>query len=271
MSKRIIWLVENCFSEDMGPIVQSLKELDQEVHVVKPQPFTSGEQIIPAGSEDAKIMTLGSIQLLYKLNRFLPGGAGWADFKKFDCLTYYGYFGENLLNSNYYIYPLNDLERRLSKLWNVYGGQVFIRPTSGTKTFPSGIYTPETLKSIYDSLWNQDQHIPVLISPAQKIKNEYRFFIAKDHVVDGSQYRDESGRYSVVPLEGRIANQARAFANQVLKECIWRPEPMFVMDVCVTQEGFKVVELNSFSCSGWYATPPEWVLRKAIEIYSNEE
>ena len=271
MPRKIIWLVEECFSEPMVPIVDCLRNLQQEVRVVKPKPFSDCAELLPESFGEAKIMTLGSIQLLGKLNRWLSGEAGWADFKMFDCLTYYGYFGEYLLNNDYFVAPLNDLERLMKSRWALWDDQAFIRPTSGTKTFRADVYTSKTFQDIYNSLWGQDKHIPSLVAYPRKIKNEFRFFATRNRVIDGSQYRDSDRRYAVAPLSGPLAEEAKEFANMVLQEVDWRPEPMFVMDVCIEPNGPKIVELNSFSCSGWYATPPFPVLEKAIQIYSNLE
>lgn len=271
MSSKIIWLIEECFSEPMTPIVDCLRSLQQEVRIVKPRPFTDCAELLPESFGEAKIMTLGSIQLLGKLNRWLSGEAGWANFQNFDCLTYYGYFGEYLLNNYYFVAPLNDVERLMERQWALWNDQAFIRPTSGTKSFRADVYTPKTFQDIYNSLWGQDKHIPTLVAYAQKVKNEFRFFVSRNQVIGGSQYRDSDGRYAVAPLNGEVAEQAKEFANMVLKEVDWRPEPMFVMDVCIGPNGPRVVELNSFSCSGWYATPPEPVLKAVIEVYSNED
>jgi hypothetical protein len=38
-----------------------------------------------------------------------------------------------------------------------------------------------------------------------------------------------------------------------LADVSWRPDPLFVMDICEGQSGLRIVELNGFTCSGFYA------------------
>jgi hypothetical protein len=43
------------------------------------------------------------------------------------------------------------------------------------------------------------------------------------------------------------------FAAQALAATPWRPDEVFMLDVCESGDGLRIVELNSFSCSGLYA------------------
>jgi hypothetical protein len=43
------------------------------------------------------------------------------------------------------------------------------------------------------------------------------------------------------------------FASAILAHVRWRPDELFMFDVCEANEGLRLVELNSFSCSWLYA------------------
>jgi hypothetical protein len=53
----------------------------------------------------------------------------------------------------------------------------------------------------------------------------------------------------------------RTFVNDVLADVSWRPDPVFLMDICAAEGRLYVLELNSFSCSGLYACDPEAVVK----------
>jgi hypothetical protein len=63
------------------------------------------------------------------------------------------------------------------------------------------------------------------------------------------------------------------FAQTVLDEVEWRPDEIFAMDIGIggyKNEQVSLIEINSFSCSGWYKTPPEKLVAKAAELALQE-
>ncbi|MBA4189317.1 MAG: hypothetical protein C0467_15075 [Planctomycetaceae bacterium] len=59
------------------------------------------------------------------------------------------------------------------------------------------------------------------------------------------------------------------FANAMLAEVQWRPDELFMLDVCETGHGLRLVELNSFSCSWLYASNFTTVVEVASRLASN--
>ncbi|OWK41832.1 ATP-grasp domain-containing protein [Fimbriiglobus ruber] len=70
-----------------------------------------------------------------------------------------------------------------------------------------------------------------------------------DEVVAGSQYADGGKR----TISSGCPDEVIAFAQKVLGDIGWRPDPLFMLDVCESEGTYYVVELNSFSCSWLYA------------------
>ena len=61
-------------------------------------------------------------------------------------------------------------------------------------------------------------------------------------------------------------NEVVAFADQMLSEVQWRPDPIFVMDVCEAENGLRLLELNGFSCSSAYLCNLETLVATASEL-----
>ena len=91
----------------------------------------------------------------------------------------------------------------------------------------------------------------ISVSKCYDIKNEYRFIIVGNKVLTGSQYLEnkELKMDSTYPIEA--FNVAQKIAELPEEN---KPDPIaFVCDVAELNNGdFKVVELNSFSCSDFY-------------------
>ena len=90
----------------------------------------------------------------------------------------------------------------------------------------------------------------LMTSRAQKIDQEWRFFIVNDDVVAGSQYRLEGILQIREPVPEHVWECARAYA-----EC-WKPCSTVVMDMCRIGRGLNerlfVLEYNCINSSGFY-------------------
>lgn len=60
--------------------------------------------------------------------------------------------------------------------------------------------------------------------------------------------------------------EVQAFAENMLAEVRWRPDPIFMLDVCEAEERLWLVELNGFSCSWLYECDLATVIAKASEM-----
>jgi hypothetical protein len=97
-----------------------------------------------------------------------------------------------------------------------------------------------------------DKNDRLVLSPIQKIKQEWRFFIVNNKVITGSQYKHDGVLRIREPISEDIWEQAYKMAGD------WLPSKNIVMDIALMEdEKFKVVEFNCLNCSGFYASPIE--------------
>jgi hypothetical protein len=195
--------------------------------------------------------------------RWRPGG--WCDFQNLACSTYYAHFGPYLLNREYTLLPIAEAVRLADNLFARYasGGRVFVRPDSVDKSFP-GTLTDRT--SFRDKLSGTtfDPSALVLVARAKKLAREWRLIVANGKVIAGSQYRsaDDWERSPHCP------DEVLRFAAAMLEDVAWRPAPVFVMDVCDSEDGLRLLELNSFGCSGHYLADVPTVVEAASALAS---
>ncbi len=88
----------------------------------------------------------------------------------------------------------------------------------------------------------------VVVAAPRPIAIEWRLVVVEDRVIAASQYA-EGGTRAIQPGS---PDDVREFATTMLAEVRWRPDPIFMLDVCESEGRFWLVELNSFSCSWLY-------------------
>ncbi len=167
-----------------------------------------------------------------------------------------------MLNQNYAFLPIAEALRRRNELFATFGRQdsVFVRPDSVDKSFSGKLVD---INSFVDLLTPHaiDPTLMVMVSEPQPIRFEWRLFIQHGRVFASSQYR-VNGQTNVA---SHVPISVIDFVENVLGQINWRPDPLFVVDVCDSDDELKIVELNSFSCSGQCAID----LEEYVSVASN--
>jgi hypothetical protein len=125
--------------------------------------------------------------------------------------------------------------------------EVFVRPTSCRKMFVGRRVSREAFASIV-SPTRYDPATAVVIARPRRIGREWRLIVISDEVVTGSQYAVNGERATASELPAEVVT----FSERMLSEVRWRPDPIFMLDVCEADGRLWHVELNSFSGSWLY-------------------
>ena len=273
------WLLErDIFDEDLLPILMAIKDQGFEYRIVTYIPFESGKfDQFPA--EDC-VMCYGSLNLMKQLckeGRWVPGPIMSLD--KFECTHYYTYFGKYLLNKDYMMMPLAEMQRRGREIADMFGGNsFFVRPSTGFKTF-----TGEVLDVDWDSKmeWINEfagRDEMVVVSSPKTVTVEYRFIVADKKVITGTRYgtgkegslRKKNFDLCVKdwkPTDTETVNPQEALElAQVVAAEEWEPDRMYVVDIGESDGKIHLMEINSLSTSGWYACNPQIIVAEASRI-----
>ena len=134
----------------------------------------------------------------------------------------------------------------------VGGGALFIKPADGGKLLSGTVLEPG--RSLFDAHYAMHRRwtpLPddfrLLLARVRTIFAEWRFVIVGNEVAASSQYKIGS----VLTSRPGAPEGAEAVANTVAKHS-WRPTDVFVADVAETEDGFRLLELNTFGTSGLY-------------------
>lgn len=102
----------------------------------------------------------------------------------------------------------------------------------------------------------------VVIAAPQPIAREWRLVVVGDRVIAGSQYAVGGKR----AIDEGCPAEVQAFSAAMLAEVRWRPDPVFMLDVCESAGQLWLVELNSFSGSWLYGCELPAVVAEASEL-----
>jgi hypothetical protein len=166
-----------------------------------------------------------------------------------DCSTYNAYFGKYLLNQHYAIMPGVEAIRQSHWLFSVFGGayEVFARPAGCHKLFVGRCIHRESFASALAPT-RYDPATQVMIAAPRKIGREWRLVVLGDSVIAASLYAEDGAK----SVQAGCPDEVREFVAGMLNAVSWRADPIFMMDVCESEDRLWLVELNGFSCSWLY-------------------
>lgn len=177
-----------------------------------------------------------------------------------DFSVYSKYYKDNLLNYDSDIIKVSD-----TIIWNTE--RKFIRPTKDTKAFTGKVFKKEDWEQfIRDNINNQrgilNENTIIQVSSVKEIYKEIRFWVIGGKIVTGSQY-SIGGK---VLYNDYFEPEALEFAQKMVD--IYQLADAFVIDVCLTEYGWKIVECNCINCAGFYLCNMQKMIME-LEYYFN--
>lgn len=212
--------------------------------VHKVVPFV-GELLPDLDVPDGRAICFGSYSM-----RHVAAAKGWNpgvyDLIAFDFEVQRSKWGRHLLNFNSQVCPFGTVE---------FDAPKFVRPVDDTKVFAGRVFEPgefgEWQRNVASLGVKHDGPLTaatlVQVSAPQTIYREVRYWIISGAIVSRSTYRTGS----TVRYEARVDERYDAFVYEMV--AIWQPLPAFVLDVCETQDGLRIVEINTINSAGFYA------------------
>jgi hypothetical protein len=204
------------------------------------------------GSE--QVLFHGSLENADRIHRELAWTPGaFCSTVDFACSAWWPAVSDQLLSDRYLFTTVGALTTNGPP--PDFGPRVFVRPDSCLKPFSGRVLDADrvTLQALDHSFYYDDEDLPVVVAPEVGNGEEFRFVIAGRRVLAGSSYVAD-GRLEADALDRDHA--AWAYASSLLDR-IPAPETVFVLDVCETAQGWRLVELNPFSGADFYGCDRE--------------
>lgn len=165
-----------------------------------------------------------------------------------DYRIYSQHYGDEMLNHDSQVV-------RFADEFTTPGYVFFVRPCGDTKAFTGQCFIPSSWNEFVrhalaskgpNSTLNEDTMVQV--SSRKDIQREYRTWVVKGKVITASQYKVGTKVVHAHCTEPMVLEYAQRIAD------IYHPAEAFVLDVCMTENGMKVVEVNCINCAGFYDT-----------------
>jgi hypothetical protein len=239
------WILQNNIYSEEGwdALVGALERLGITYSTHKCVPF-AGTLEPEANPPEGRVIVMGSYTLAnHAYDRGWTPGAwlGNLDFR-----TQRRHWGIHMLNVDAVIATVE----LLNEVW----GRRFIRPVHDTKSFTGQVFDHATWAEFRTGVMNTFDAINigpetlVMVCSPKEIYSETRCWIVDGKVVTCSGYKVGTIKRYTAPelVDAHITRFAQEMAEK------WSPNRAYVMDVCETPAGLRIVEVNNLNSAGFY-------------------
>jgi signal peptidase I len=258
------WILQNnLFHEDAyQTLLDTLERMELPYSIHKVVPFV-GELVPEPDLSHYNVICMGSYSMRHAADKY-DWEPGVFDLEPEDFTIQLKHWGEHMLNADSKIAPFKDV--------NFDDELMFLRPTQDSKVFAGKVFTKEefyewkrkvvVLEEDYGNSLTKDTLIQFTVP--KLIFAEYRFWIVKGKIITKSLYK----RGDKVVYSSDVDERFDEYVKLRVKE--WQPHDAFVIDVCDTPDGIKIVEINTLNSCGFYAADvPKLV--DALEYAFNDD
>ena len=191
----------------------------------------------------------------------------WCTIENYNCTKYYPQVEQYLLNRKHIICTLEQLKQNMWDVYRNFGidSKIFIRPNSGKKSFTGQLLDIQD----FDRFWNHESNNQVtnentlIIAKPLEINGEWRFVVSNDQEIIATSTYMYQGNRTLIPCAPEGATKLVTKLLKILSP----PDPMFTIDVSELKTGeFNLLEINSFSTAGLYASNKTAIIKKATKL-----
>ena len=249
---------ENLFREEgHAKLIACLERFKIPYELVDVKPFIEEVEFT---TERKDVFVFGSLKLA-RLSHQYGWNPGAVVTENHDYEVYSEHYRENLLNYDSRIVKFGD-----NFEWKY--DQQFIRPCLDSKVFTGQVFNEEEWPEYVERMLTpgnvttltRDTLIQVAIP--KKITQEVRCWVVDGKIVTQSTYR----RGSFLVYDNIVDQDAIEFAQKMVD--IFQLAKTFIIDVCLTDNGWKIVECGSTSCAGFYDADMQKIVMALEDAYT---
>lgn len=274
-----MWIIQQNLLNDEAywRITIALDEMDIPWKPIRVIPFT--DELTDSEGIENPVVFYGSTSLQRQVinhGKFVPGV--WSG-PNFDYMLHIEKYGKKMLNHDAKVYAFKDIP--------AFDGVMFMRPVHDTKSFTGTLIGSDEFETWKNNVlgvagWNQNAEYEgfmdtwkssvmtpeteTMVCSPKNVRYEYRFFVVGGKVCTGSLYHvnDRLVKRNADADDIVLDKYVREFAQSQVD--IWQPADAFVMDIGVLEDDrglydFRIVEINSFNCSGIYECDERAIIR----------
>jgi len=252
---------ENTFNEiGHDRLLESLDRLDLKYEIIKVKPFI---EELEFNTDRKDVFVFGGLKLS-RLAKNYDWNPGTMLNSNHDFMVYKNYYCDHLLNYDSKVFQLFEEIPMQS--------ECFVRPCKDNKAFDAKIYDVASWKEFQEDVLNGkivhsglSENTLIQVSTLKRIQKEYRFWIVNGKPITGSQYKS-NGRYFI---KGDVDQNAWDFCQKMAD--IYQLADAFVMDICLTDGQYKIVECGCINSAGFYNADMNRLIIFLEEFFSKEQ
>lgn len=249
------WLIARYGESDsIDALAAAVARSGAPLTITKCVPF-GGVAEYPVHGPGERVFFVGpifSVARIAEAATWLPGV--WYDEGVFACHTYYGHWAQFILQKRFTLLPLGVLQDRPAAAYAAFerGGEIFIRPDSSLKLFDAERVAFENFQRFLAAMTNADISAAtmVVVSEPVELGAEYRLVFRRGQYVTGSMYRNGN---RAIERRPDVPEAVIAFGREVASHPFPGLPPVYCLDVAITPDGPRLVELTSINAAGYYA------------------
>ena len=180
------------------------------------------------------------------------------------------YYHEYLLNKDCIFTFISEVLSKPDLLKELKTEKIFARPDSPFKEFSGRVLPSKNLTPAHFDygFYHDDINLPIVLAPFKSIEKEFRFICVGNRIVTGCDYVADGrkGGRTVIPEDNE---PAFIFAKKIADEEKIRAAA-YVIDVCISNGNFYLVEINPFSGADLYHCDAKIII-ESIEDYVAKE
>jgi hypothetical protein len=279
MNNNFVWIIEQyVYDEYDQKLIAAIKEVGCRFITYDYVPTESNIEtdLITKLKPTDIVIFHGGLQLGRKMLKYNVYPTIFLTLENYECFRYYGFYGNHLLNSDYMMMGLNDIERNKKIIFNRFNtSKIFIRPSNGYKSFAGQCISFNNFKMDLDllrlSYGGLDLQQLILISSLKELEEEYRFVVVDGKIVSGTMYMDKDNRPLHRAYYDKLCTdeEAKKYAESLLG--LYVPDQAFTMDIVRLSNGeYKLIEINSFNCASMYGGDYKKIVEAVNGLSYNE-
>lgn len=254
---------ENLFREyGYKALIQTLERGELEYEIVKYIPFSSD---IDVKTERKDVFFFGSING-GKVAEAMGWDPGHLINKNFDMEVYAPRYGDHMLNKGWIQNISWPLPEQLPD-------EFFARPTKDTKQFSGQVFSraswADWTRDLKDTNLMQDvsEETRVFVAPIKEyIQQEIRCWIVDRKLVSASQYKI-GRRVNYLNMDNN--EEVTIFSEKIAK--IFSPAKAWVLDICLWQDEYYVVEMGCINHCGFYDCNMSKLIQSLEKAFGNKD
>jgi hypothetical protein len=246
------WILQNNLFNEAAyqTLLDTLERFNLPYSIHKVIPFIG--ELVPAPELPHKnVICMGSYSLRHSAKKF-----GWDpgvfDLEPFDFTKQLEKWGDLMLNADSVVVPFKDA---------IVERDTFIRPIHDSKVFAGNVFEAKAfydwqrkvcvLEEDYGNSLTKDTLIQ--LSNPKVIYAEYRFWIVNGKIVTYSLYKRGDRVFYSSEVDQHVIDFAAGVARCGDITLSVQPHRAWVLDVCETPDGMRIVETGTLNSCGFYA------------------